>query len=81
MLSRELGIRLTGRYLQLTLYHFSFKEFLLLKEFDELLEAMNRLKLSDSLILTYDMEDKVKVGTKTRYIKPAWKWLRDTFQV
>lgn len=28
MLSRELGTRLTGRYLQLTLYPFSFREFL-----------------------------------------------------
>lgn len=31
MLSRELGTHLTGRYIQLTIYPFSFREFLLLK--------------------------------------------------
>jgi len=32
MLSKELGTRLTGRYLQITLYPFSFKEFIKFKK-------------------------------------------------
>lgn len=49
LLSRELGTRLTGRYLDYTLYPFSFVEFLRWKNFtfkaDDLLDTMVRVEL------------------------------------
>jgi uncharacterized protein len=41
MLSKELGSRLTGRYIQLTLYPFSFREFLSYKDYPQLVENEN----------------------------------------
>ncbi|MFW5865777.1 MAG: ATP-binding protein [Nanoarchaeota archaeon] len=45
------------------------------REIKGLKEAMDEHKLKTGLLLTYDEEDEVKIGTKKIIIKPVWKWL------
>ena len=45
------------------------------REMDGLAEAMNKLKLKQGLILTYNQDDKFEVGKKMIVVKPVWKWL------
>ncbi len=45
------------------------------REFDGLLEAMNKYKLKEGLLLTYDQEETIEIDGKKIIIKPVWKWL------
>jgi len=45
------------------------------REINGLIEAMNKFKLKEGLILTYNQEDELKINNKKIIIKPAWKWL------
>lgn len=36
--------------------------------------TLERFKLKKGLILTYDQENKIKVGNKEIIIMPVWKW-------
>lgn len=45
------------------------------REIKGLTEAMNKFKLKQGLILTYDQEDELRVDNKKIIIKPLWKWL------
>ena len=45
------------------------------REINGLLEAMEKFKLKEGLILTYDNEDKIVIDKKQIIIKPVWKWL------
>jgi hypothetical protein len=45
------------------------------RETEGLIEAMERLGLSDGTIITFDQEDKIAAGGKTISLIPAWKWL------
>ncbi|RLG15234.1 MAG: ATP-binding protein [Candidatus Nanohalarchaeota archaeon] len=45
------------------------------REFDGLVDAMDKFKLKKGTILTYDQEDEIKKENKTIIIKPVWKWL------
>ena len=48
------------------------------REINGLLEAMNELKLSKGLILTYNQEDKFEIEGKKIILKPVWKWLLES---
>ena len=45
------------------------------REINGLLEAMNKFKLKNGLILTYDQEDEFDVNGKSIKVTPVWKWL------
>lgn len=45
------------------------------RELEGLMEAMEVLKVSNGLILTYDTEEKIKIGRSTVRVTPIWKWL------
>jgi uncharacterized protein len=45
------------------------------REFKGLLEAMNKHKLKQGLLLTYDHEEELIIENKKIIIKPVWKWL------
>ena len=46
------------------------------REIEGLTEAMNKFKLKEGLILTYDQEEEIKIKGNSRIIiKPVWKWL------
>ena len=46
------------------------------REIEGLTEAMNKFKLKEGLILTYDKEEEIKLkGNSKIIIKPVWKWL------
>ncbi len=45
------------------------------REIKGLMEALEKFKLKQGLILTYDTEDELKVGGRKLMIKPVWKWL------
>ena len=45
------------------------------REIKGLAEAMNKFKLKEGLILTYNQEDELKEDGKKIVIKPVWKWL------
>lgn len=40
-----------------------------------ILKAMEKFKLKQGLILTYDQEEVIKAQNKKIIVKPAWKWL------
>lgn len=46
------------------------------REIEGLLEAMNRLNLTEGTIITFDQEDKVVKNGKTIMLIPGWKWMR-----
>lgn len=45
------------------------------REVSGLIEAMEYLKINQSLLLTSETEDKIKIGIKTINVVPLWKWL------
>lgn len=45
------------------------------REVNGLLEALEKLKLHEGLILTYNQEEEIKIEKKTIKVKPVWKWL------
>lgn len=44
------------------------------RELNGLVEALDNFGLKEGFILTYNMEDELKVSGKTIKIKPVWKW-------
>ncbi len=45
------------------------------REINGLVEAMDKFKLKEGLILTYDQEEEFKRNNKKIIVKPVWKWL------
>lgn len=45
------------------------------REYEGLLEAINKYKLKFGLLLTYNQEDEIEYKSKKIIIKPVWKWL------
>ena len=45
------------------------------REIEGLTEAMNKFKLKEGLILTYDQDEEIILKEKRIIIKPVWKWL------
>ena len=45
------------------------------REINGLLEVMNKFKLKEGIILTYEQEEDVKVNGKVIKFLPVWKWL------
>ena len=45
------------------------------REIKGLLEAMEKFKLKEGLILTYDQEESLKKESKIIKVLPVWKWL------
>ena len=45
------------------------------REIEGLLEAMNKLKLKEGLILTQEQEEEIKRDDKKIKIMPVWKWM------
>ena len=45
------------------------------RELNGLIEAMNKFKLKDAIILTYEQEEELKVKNKRIKVLPVWKWL------
>jgi len=45
------------------------------REINGLIEAMNKFKLKECLILTYNQEDKFVIEDKVIKVIPVWKWL------
>ncbi len=45
------------------------------REIKGLLEALNKFKLKEGLIITFDNEQELKINNKKIKIIPAWKWL------
>ncbi len=78
MLSRELGTHLTGRYIQLDLFPFSFKEFLKFKneKFD-----LNKLTSAKKIKLKRLFNEYLKLGGFPEYLKnKKQEYLRDLYQ-
>ena len=48
------------------------------REISGLIEAMEKYKLSNGLILTSDDEDEIKIENKFITVKPIWKWLLES---
>lgn len=47
------------------------------REFDGLVEVLDKFGLESGLMLTYDQEDNFKMGKKKIIVKPAWKWMME----
>ncbi|MBM3200160.1 ATP-binding protein [Candidatus Woesearchaeota archaeon] len=45
------------------------------RDVNGLIEALERFKLKEGLILTYDQEDEIEIKGKRIKIMPVWKWL------
>ena len=48
------------------------------REFDGLLEAIEKFGLKEGLILTFDQEDKFEIEGKRIIAKPVWKWMLES---
>jgi len=48
------------------------------REFDSLTQAMNELKLTNSLVLTYNSDQEIQLKNKTITLMPVFKWLIDS---
>ncbi|MGI0141058.1 MAG: ATP-binding protein [Candidatus Micrarchaeales archaeon] len=48
------------------------------REFEGLIEALDKFKLDEGLILTYDQEDDFSIRGKRIIVRPAWKWAVET---
>ena len=47
------------------------------REIGGLIEAMEKFKLSNALILTYNQEDEFRIEGKKIIAKPVWKWMSE----
>ena len=47
------------------------------REVSGLLEAMDKFKLKEGMIITYDDEDSIVMEDKKVKVIPAWKWALD----
>jgi predicted AAA+ superfamily ATPase len=45
------------------------------RELNGLIEALNKFKLKEGLILTYNQADEFKIKSKTIKVIPVWRWL------
>ena len=45
------------------------------REIAGLTEALDKFKLKEGLIITFDQEDKIEIEGKTIRLLPVWKWL------
>jgi len=45
------------------------------REINGLIEAMDKFKLKEGLIVSYKQEDEFKIDNKIVIVKPMWKWL------
>ncbi|MEK6935494.1 MAG: ATP-binding protein [Nanoarchaeota archaeon] len=45
------------------------------REINGLIEALNKFKLKEGLILTYDKDDEFKIENKKIKVMPIWKWI------
>ena len=45
------------------------------REINGLIEALNRFKLKEGLILTFDQDDEFDIDGKKIILKPVWKWM------
>lgn len=45
------------------------------REVEGIVEAMNKFKLEEGLILTYNQEEEISIDKKKIFIRPVWKWL------
>ena len=45
------------------------------REIKGLLEALNRFKLKEGMILTYDQEEEFTIERKKINVMPVWKWM------
>lgn len=45
------------------------------REINGLVEAMEKFKLKDGVILTYNQEDEIRIDNNKIMVKPVWKWL------
>lgn len=45
------------------------------REMNGLLEVMDKFKLKEGIILTYEQENEIKIKSKKIKIMPVWKWL------
>ncbi|MBS3090605.1 ATP-binding protein [Candidatus Pacearchaeota archaeon] len=57
---------------------FDFNEETKEREINGLIEALNKFKLKEGLILTYNQEDKLETSGKLIKVLPVWKWLLET---
>lgn len=48
------------------------------RELNGLIEAMEKFKLKESVILTHEQEEELKVNNKKIKVLPIWKWLIDS---
>ena len=79
LLSRELGTRLTGRYVPIELFPFSFKEYLQFK--GEALPDLKRMKTADTARLNSLMNEYLRVGGIPDAIKyPELPLLRTLYE-
>jgi uncharacterized protein len=60
LLSRELGNRLTGRYVPIELLPFSFREFLVFKGYE--IPDLDRMKTTDQALLKHRLEEYMEQG-------------------
>ena len=45
------------------------------REVNGLIQAMNKFKLKEGVIITFDQDEKLSVEGKTIQVIPVWKWL------
>jgi len=45
------------------------------REIKGVIEAMDKFKLKEGSIFTYDQEEEIKIKNKKISVKPVWKWL------
>ena len=45
------------------------------REIKGLLEVMNKFKLKNNIIFTYEQEDEINIKNKKIRVLPVWKWL------
>ena len=79
MLSQELGTHLTGRYISVTIYPFSFQEYCQFK--GQIYEDVNRLTTLNQGLLSRDYQDYLKIGGFPEHIKtPSRDYLQNLYE-
>jgi len=54
---------------------YDFNEDNMQREVDGLLSALNKFKLKQGLILTFNQDDELEIDGKKIIVKPVWKWM------